>query len=115
MSKYTGWPKSRYTVIKLFFICFEVTCSALYLKILPKVVVPQLQTKPNFNELFFQQDGALPHYALRVRDFFNEVFPQCWFGRRGSIEWPPCSPDQTPMDFFFWVLLRIRCMRRISK
>ena len=41
----TGWPKSRYTVIKLllkfavvllliviklFFICFEVTCSALY-------------------------------------------------------------------------------------
>jgi len=26
----TGWPKSRYTVIKLFFICFKVTCSALY-------------------------------------------------------------------------------------
>ena len=27
---YTGWPKSWYTVIKLFFICFEVACSALY-------------------------------------------------------------------------------------
>ena len=27
---YTGWPKSRYTVIKLFFMCFEVTSSALY-------------------------------------------------------------------------------------
>ena len=28
--KCTGWPKSRYTVIKLFFMCFEVTSSALY-------------------------------------------------------------------------------------
>ena len=28
--QYTGWPKSRYTVIKLFFMCFEVTSSALY-------------------------------------------------------------------------------------
>ena len=28
--EHTGWPKSKYTVIKLFFICFEVTCSALY-------------------------------------------------------------------------------------
>ena len=27
---YTGWAKSKYTVIKVFFICFEVTCSVLY-------------------------------------------------------------------------------------
>ena len=63
-------------------------------------VVPQLQMKPIFDELFFQQDGAPPHYALRVRSYLNEVFPQRWFGRRGSIEWPPRSPDLTPMDFF---------------
>ena len=55
-----------------------------YLEILHEVVVPQLQTKPNFDELFFQQDGAPPHYALRIRDYLNEVFPQHWFGRRGS-------------------------------
>jgi len=41
--------------------------------------------KPNFDKFFFQQDGASPHYALRVRDYLNEVFPQRWFGRRGSI------------------------------
>ena len=63
-------------------------------------VVPQLQMKPIFDELFFQQDGAPPHYALRVRGYLNGVFPQRWFGRRGSIEWPPRSPDLTPMDFF---------------
>ena len=54
-----------------------------------------------FDELFFQQDGAPPHFVLSVRDYLNEVFPQRWFGKRGSIEWPPCSPDLTPMDFFF--------------
>ena len=26
----TGWPKSRYTVIKVFFMRFEITSSALY-------------------------------------------------------------------------------------
>ena len=106
---YTGWAKSRYTVIKIFFICFEVACSALYviveyhkhLEMLREVIVPQLQTKSNFDEFFFQQDGASPHYALRVRDYLNKVFPQRWFGRRGSIEWPPRSTDLTQMNFFF--------------
>ena len=64
----------------------------------------QLHSKPNFHELFFRQDGAPPHYALRIRDYLNEVFLQRWFGRRGSIEWPPLSSDLTPMDFFFGVL-----------
>ena len=57
-----------------------------YLEMLREVVAPQLHTKPNFHELFFQQDGVPSHYALRVRDYLNEVFPQRWFGRRGSIE-----------------------------
>ncbi|KYN06954.1 hypothetical protein ALC62_02077, partial [Cyphomyrmex costatus] len=25
-----------------------------------------------------------------------------WIGRRGAIEWPPRSPDLTPLDFFLW-------------
>ena len=82
------WPKSRYTVN-------GENC----LEILLEVVVPQLQTKPNFDELFFQQDGASPHYALRVRDYLNVVFSQRWFAIRDSIEWPPRSLNLTPMDF----------------
>ena len=57
-----------------------------YLEMLREVAVPQLHSKPNFPELFFQQDGVPPHYALRVRDYLNKVFPQRWFGRRGSVE-----------------------------
>ena len=64
----------------------------------------QLYTKPNFNELFFQQDRAPTHYAFRIRDYLDEVFLQGWFGRRGSIdmiEWPTRSTNLTPMDFCF--------------
>ena len=50
-----------------------------YLEMLYEVLVPRIQTKPNFDELFFQQDGASPHYMLRVRDYLNKVFPQRWF------------------------------------
>ena len=55
----------------------------------------------SFDELFFQEDGAPPHYALRVGDYLKKVFPQHWFERRGSIEWPPHLPDLTPMISFF--------------
>ena len=54
-------------------------------------VVGQHYSTPNFHKLFFQQDAALPHYALRVRDYLNEVFPQRSYERRGSIEWPPLT------------------------
>ena len=46
-----------------------------YLEMLREAVVPQLHTKLIFLELFFQQDAAPPHYALRVRDDLKEVFP----------------------------------------
>ena len=45
-----------------------------YLKIFFEVVVPQFQIKPNFDELFFQQDGAPPHHALRVGDYQTKSF-----------------------------------------
>ena len=70
----------------------------LLVKYLTKLQLSQ----SNFDKLFFQQDGAPPHYALRVRDYLKKVFPQHWFGRRGSIEWPPRLPDLTPMISFFW-------------
>lgn len=56
---------------------------------------------PNDN-IWFQQDGAPPHYAREVRQFLNNCFPGRWIGRRGFIEWPARSPDLTPLDFFLW-------------
>ena len=52
--------------------------------------------------LHFQQDGAPPHYAVVAREWLDRFYPRQWIGRRGPIEWPPRSPDLTPMDFFLW-------------
>lgn len=86
----------------------------LYLDLLENVINPliteslenQIDQDGNLlldeENLFFQQDGAPPHYALPVRNWLNETFPDKWIGRRGAIEWPARSPDLTPLDFFLW-------------
>ena len=52
--------------------------------------------------MWFQQDGAPPHYSREVREYLNEEFPNRWIGRSGPVNWPPRSPDLTKMDFFLW-------------
>ena len=83
-----------------------------YLEILKNQVVPQLQQQPNSHDLYFQQDGAPPHYSRAVREYLDEVFPEKWIGRRGPIDWPARSPDLTPMDFFFWGVLKDKVYSR---
>ena len=52
--------------------------------------------------LWFQHDGAPAHYALNVRRFLDQQFPNRWIGHGGAVSWPPRSPDLTPLDFFLW-------------
>lgn len=56
--------------------------------------------KPNEN-IWFQQDGGPPHFAIDVSNYLNEVFSARWIGRRGLIEWLARSPDLTPLGNFF--------------
>lgn len=58
-----------------------------------------LHTRQN---MWFQQDGAPPHYFAPVRQYLNNWLPDRWIGRGGPLAWPPRSPDLTPMDFFLW-------------
>lgn len=60
--------------------------------------VPLLQRR----NMWFQLDGAPPHYALNVRAILNRTFPNRWIGRRGPINWPARSPDLNPLDYFLW-------------
>ena len=46
------------------------------------------------------------HFALDVRGYMNNVFPNRWIGRGGPVQWPPRSPDLIPMDFFIWVEMK---------
>lgn len=80
----------------------------MYLELLETTVDPTLtDIVENDNRyledhLIFQQDGAPPHFAVAVRQYLNERFPRHWIGRRGFIEWPPRSPDLSPLDYFLW-------------
>jgi hypothetical protein len=48
-------------------------------------------------EMWFQHDGAPVHFTNVVREYLGETFGNRWIGRGD-----PCSPDLTPLDFFFW-------------
>ena len=77
-------------------------------KILP--TVGQLNIVDRFH-LWFQQDGAPAHYCQNVRNCLNQTFPGRWIGRGGPVEWPPRSPDLSPMDFFLWGYLKSKIYR----
>ena len=76
-------------------------------------IVPDLrqaaqQQNIPFGNVWFQQDGASPHYAVAVRNYLDATFPGRWIGRRGPIEWPARSPDLTPLDFYLWGKLKAK-------
>lgn len=74
-----------------------------YQRMLEEQIVPTIHhVFDNLDQVWFQQDGAPPHYGLNVRAYLNEIFPNRWIGRRGEIEWPARSPDLSPLDFFAW-------------
>jgi len=53
-------------------------------------------------QMYFQHDGAPPHYTRHVREYLKESFRTRWLGRGGHIAWPPRSPDLTPFDYYLW-------------
>ena len=52
--------------------------------------------------MVFQHDGAPAHYSRLVTHHLNLTFPEQWIGRGGHVQWPPTSPDLTPLDFCLW-------------
>lgn len=90
----------------------ETVTGHRYLALLRESVGPRIEEMfGDDDEIYFQQDGAPPHYHCDVRAHLDATFPNTWIGRRGSIEYPPRSPDLTPMDFFFWGYLKDRVYR----
>lgn len=57
-------------------------------------------------QMWFQHDGAPPHYSIAVREHLHEAFPLRWIGRGGPVSWPARSPDLNPLDFFLWGYLK---------
>ncbi|GBN23124.1 hypothetical protein AVEN_11662-1 [Araneus ventricosus] len=49
--------------------------------------------------IVFQQDGAPPHWSLKLRKFLDEKFPRLWIGGGYPTPWPYRSPHITTLDF----------------
>lgn len=77
-----------------------------YLDLLQNQVLPAIQDLPNFNQIWFMQDGCPVHNSRAAREFLNLHFPNRWIGTNGIIRWPPRSPDLTTQDYFYWGYLK---------
>ncbi|CAF4883897.1 unnamed protein product [Rotaria sp. Silwood1] len=53
----------------------------------------------------YQQGGAPPHYGQVVRYLLDDTCLN-WIDRRGTIGWPPHSPDLIPCDFSLWEIVK---------
>ncbi|MBZ5796646.1 hypothetical protein K8353_42015, partial [Burkholderia contaminans] len=108
---WTGIINSQ--IIGPYFVDGTLT-GARYLDFLQNFLVPELRMlfpdDENHNEIdrniWFQQDGATPHFSLEVRAYLNQAFPNRWIVRRGEIECSARSPDLTPLDDFLWGYLK---------
>lgn len=58
------------------------------------------------SQTWFQQDGATCHTSNASMEVVREMFPGKVISKRGNIEWPPRSPDLSPLDFFLWGFLK---------
>ena len=45
------------------------------------------------SQMYFQHDGAPPHYTRHVREYLNGSFPHRWLGHGGPVAWLLRSPD----------------------
>lgn len=81
-----------------------------YLRMLNENVVGSLRRIPRFRlqrngrlaRAWWAQDGAPPHRRRTVTDRLTELFGDHVIALNRRVEWPPRSPDLTPLDFFLW-------------
>jgi hypothetical protein len=52
--------------------------------------------------MWFQHDGAPPHYIHEVHHLLSKEYPRCWIshGHEAPFSWPACLPDLNPLDIF---------------
>jgi hypothetical protein len=53
-------------------------------------------------QMYYQHDGAPPHFSQVVKQYLNHRFPKWWIGRGGAHNWPTRSPYLNPLDCHVW-------------
>lgn len=80
-----------------------------YDRMLTEKLTPALKNQKGANSrTWFQQDGATCHTTDRCMGTLKKIFGNRIISRRGTINWPPRSPDLSPLDFYLWGFLKDR-------
>ena len=88
-----------------------------YLDFVQNELPKQLEDVPLATRIamYFQHAGATSHYTRHVLQHLNDIFPNRWIGRGSTINWPPRSPDLTPLDFCLWGMMKSEVYRKQSE
>ena len=78
----------------------KINASYYQQEILSPMLAEIQELNPNF---VFQQDGAPAHTAKKTVSFLTE---NCGENFIKPNQWPPCSPDLNPIDYFVWAALQ---------
>jgi hypothetical protein len=62
--------------------------------------------------MHFQHDGVPSHYTRSAMQHLNDAFPNRLIGRGRMINWPPRSPDFTPLDLSLLGWMKSKVYRR---
>ena len=82
-----------------------------YLHMINEDVVPAIndirryrpgRRNAQLRRVWWAQDGAPPHRRRVVTERLAELFGDRVIALNRPVEWPPRSPDLTPLDFFLW-------------
>ena len=75
-----------------------------YLKFLKHILHWLLEDVPLHvcQNMWFQHDGAPPHYTAAVTGRLDQRFGQTWIDCDGSINWPSSSPNLHLLTYFLW-------------
>ena len=63
-----------------------------------------LQTR---QQMYYQHDGAPPHFIQVIRQYLNHKFPNQWIDHGHAQNWPPWSPDLNPLDYYVWGYMNV--------
>jgi hypothetical protein len=85
-----------------------------YLDVLQNELPKQLEDVPLATRIatYFHRDGVLSHYIRLVMQRLNYNFPNWWIDSSSTTNWPPRSPDVTPLDFCLWAWMKSEVCRR---
>jgi len=81
--------------------------SRKYLTLLREQIIPAIGRQGiDIESVWLLHDGCPAHGTNEVTNYLNAIFPNRIIGNRGTIRWPPRSPDLTLLDFFLWPYLK---------